>query len=188
MIRITERARARLAGLIDHLDEEACLRLTRAGGSPLAPDYDLAIVDLQSRGSADRLVEAEGIRVLLEGGESEEVTIDFLDEPGAAGFQVRSGDPGPAAPAVGPLEERVRRVIEEKVNPGVAAHGGRITLREVRDDVAVIEMEGGCQGCTLSQMTLRRGVERMIREAVPEILGVHDATDHGSGDSPFYTS
>lgn len=188
MIRFTERARERLTRLIDHLDEEACLRLTHAGGSPLAPDYDLAIVDLESRGETDRLVEADGIRVLLDVGGSDEVTIDFLDAPGASGFQVRpAADTGRGA-AGGSLTERVQRVIDETVNPGVAAHGGRITLREVRENVAVIEMAGGCQGCSLSQMTLRRGVERMIREAVPEIIGVHDVTDHSSGDNPFFTS
>jgi Fe/S biogenesis protein NfuA len=186
MIRFTDRARERLVSLIEHLDEDACLRLSRAGGSPLAPDYDLAIVDLDSRESGEGLVEADGIRVLLRDEPAEPFLIDFHDGPGASGFQVRS-EGGGGDPAGGSLEERVRRVIEERVNPGVASHGGRITLLEVRDDVAVIEMEGGCQGCSLSQMTLRRGVERMIREAVPEILGVHDATDHASGESPFYS-
>jgi Fe/S biogenesis protein NfuA len=190
VIHITESARERLARLIDHLDEEACLRLTPAGGSPLAPDYDLAIVDLDSRSEDDRLLESGGIRVLLDAGGSEEVIIDFLDGPDSSGFQVRPGDGGRevAQAPEGSLAQRVQRVIDEKVNPGVAAHGGRITLREVRENVALIEMAGGCQGCSLSQMTLRRGVERMIREAVPEILGVHDVTDHASGDNPFFTS
>ena len=187
VIRFTERARERLVRLIDHLDDDACLRLTRAGGSPLAPDYDLAIVDLASREADDSLHEAEGIRVLFDGEPAAPVVIDFLDGPDASGFQV-TGEAGAAVAGDGSLADRVRRVIEEQVNPGVAAHGGRITLREVRDDVAIIEMEGGCQGCALSQMTLRRGVERMIREAVPEIMGVHDATDHASGDDPFYSS
>ena len=151
MIRITERARERLARLIDHLDDEACLRLSHAGGSPLAPDYDLAIVDLESRGDGDRLIDADGIRVLVDAAGPEEVTIDFLDAPGASGFQVRPAGDGGGGPAEGSLTERVQRVIDEKVNPGVASHGGHITLREVRDDVAVIEMAGGCQGCTLSR-------------------------------------
>ncbi len=187
MIRFTERARERLAGLIDHLDDDACLRVSRAAGSPLAPDYDLAIVDLASREEDDRLLEAEGIRVLFADEPTAPVVIDFLDGPDASGFQIR-GEAGAAVGGAGSLAERVRRVIEERVNPGVAAHGGHITLREVRDDVAIIEMEGGCQGCALSQMTLRKGVERMIREAVPEIMGVHDATDHASGDDPFYSA
>lgn len=187
VIRFTERARERIVRLIDHLDDDACLRLSRAGGSPLAPDYDLAIVDLASRGADDMLHDAAGIRVLFEGEPATPVVIDFLDGPDASGFQV-TGETGAAVDGDGSLADRVRRVIEEQVNPGVAAHGGRITLREVRDDVAIIEMEGGCQGCALSQMTLRRGVERMIREAVPEIMGVHDATDHASGDDPFYSS
>jgi len=46
-------------------------------------------------------------------------------------------------------------------------------------------MSGGCQGCSLSRMTLRQGVERMLREAVPELTAVHDVTDHASGDNPY---
>jgi Fe/S biogenesis protein NfuA len=187
VIRFTDRARERLARLIDHLDEDACLRLSRSGGSPLAPDYDLAIVELDSRAGDEGLIEADGIRVLMPDDPPGPLLIDFHDGPGPSGFQVHGE--GAAIPSSGgSLEERVRRVIEDRVNPGVASHGGHITLVEVRDDVAVIEMEGGCQGCSLSQMTLRRGVERMIREAVPEILGVHDATDHASGERPFFES
>ncbi|MEN8376361.1 MAG: NifU family protein [Gemmatimonadota bacterium] len=187
MITLTDRARARLTLLIDQLDDDACLRLSHAGGSPLAPDYDLAIVDLASRTESDRLVDAEGISVLLGEDSGAALTVDFVDGQEASGFQVRRTAAAGVAGA-GTLAERVQRVIDERVNPGVAAHGGKITLHEVRDDVALIEMSGGCQGCTLSQMTLRRGVERMIREAVPEILGVHDVTDHTSGDNPFYTA
>ena len=189
MIRITDRARERLAVLIDHLDEDACLRLTRTGESPLVPDYDLAIVDFDSRAEEDRMWDAEGIRVLASEEPAGEVTIDFDDQADEAGFLVLGPAPsGEDACADGSLVDRVQRVIDERVNPGVAAHGGHITLKEVRENVAVIEMEGGCQGCSLSQMTLRKGVERMIREAVPEILGVHDATDHAGGENPFFAS
>jgi len=57
---------------------------------------------------------------------------------------------------------------------------------DVRGSEIFIEMVGGCQGCALSRMTLKQGVERMVRQAVPEISAVHDVTDHTSGDNPFY--
>jgi Fe-S cluster assembly iron-binding protein IscA len=123
VIRFTDRARERLARLIDHLDEDACLRLSRSGGSPLAPDYDLAIVELDSRAGDEGLIEADGIRVLMPDDPPGPLLIDFHDGPGPSGFQVHGE--GAAIPSSGgSLEERVRRVIEDRVNPGVASHGG----------------------------------------------------------------
>ena len=72
------------------------------------------------------------------------------------------------------------------VAPMIAAHGGRIALVEVRENVAYLEMSGGCQGCGMARVTLRHGVERMIREAVPEIAGIVDVTDHAAGTRPYY--
>jgi Fe/S biogenesis protein NfuA len=47
-------------------------------------------------------------------------------------------------------------------------------------------MGGGCQGCAMSAMTLREGIQTAILAAVPEITEVVDTTDHGSGENPFY--
>jgi Fe/S biogenesis protein NfuA len=85
----------------------------------------------------------------------------------------------------GAIADRVRSVLETQVNPAIAAHGGMISLVDVEDTDVYVEMSGGCQGCALSRMTLRQGVERMLREAVPELTAVHDVTDHASGDNPY---
>ena len=85
----------------------------------------------------------------------------------------------------GPIADRVRDVLETQVNPAIAAHGGMISLVDVEETDVYVEMSGGCQGCSLSRMTLRQGVERMLREAVPELTAVHDVTDHASGDNPY---
>ena len=60
-----------------------------------------------------------------------------------------------------------------------------ISLVDVEETEIYVEMGGGCQGCALSRMTLRQGVERMLREAVPELTAVHDITDHASGENPY---
>jgi Fe/S biogenesis protein NfuA len=89
----------------------------------------------------------------------------------------------------GPLASRVVAVLEQAVNPSIASHGGRADLVALNEDdgTAYLRLSGGCQGCAMSQMTLRQGIETTLLEEVPELTRVLDVTDHGSGDNPFYT-
>src|SRR5690606_36130399 len=86
----------------------------------------------------------------------------------------------------GPMAERVQQVIDEVINPGIAAHGGYVELVDVSDDTLYLRMGGGCQGCAASAATLRMGIERMVREQVPEIQEIIDVTDHTAGVNPYY--
>jgi Fe-S cluster biogenesis protein NfuA len=119
--------------------------------------------------------------------------IDWVEEDGRWGFRVHDPKARPAPvrePAElrisGPLAERVQRVFEEVINPGIAAHGGYVELVDVSEDTLYIRMGGGCQGCAASQATLRMGIERMVREQVPEIGEIVDVTDHAAGLTPYY--
>lgn len=85
-----------------------------------------------------------------------------------------------------PIANKVQQVVDDKINPGVAGHGGWVVLLDVQGDTAYIEMGGGCQGCAISQMTLKDGIERIITEDVPEIKHVLDKTDHAGGENPYY--
>ena len=89
----------------------------------------------------------------------------------------------------GPLGLVASRVLDEQVNPAIASHGGRCDLVALDEGarVAYVRLGGGCQGCALSRMTLSQGIESMLREAIPELEGVVDVTDHASGANPFYT-
>jgi cystathionine gamma-synthase len=93
----------------------------------------------------------------------------------------------PASGTTGGLAERVRRVIDEEVNPAVAAHRGRVVLVDVLDGTARIRLEGGCQGCSLAEVTVRQGIERLLRERVPEVVALVDVTEHEAGTDPFFT-
>jgi Fe/S biogenesis protein NfuA len=79
-------------------------------------------------------------------------------------------------------------VLDNEVNPSIASHGGRADLVALDDaqKVAYIKMSGGCQGCSMSRMTLSQGIETALRGAIPELTDVRDITDHASGDNPFY--
>ena len=80
----------------------------------------------------------------------------------------------------------IRALLDDSVNPAVAAHGGHIALVDVQDDTVYIRLEGGCQGCGMADVTLKQGIETEIRRAVPSIRNVLDATDHAGGSNPYY--
>ena len=82
--------------------------------------------------------------------------------------------------------QKVQEVIDQRINPSIAAHGGYVTLLDVRDEVAYISFGGGCQGCGMVDVTLKQGVQVMIKEAVPELRDVLDTTDHAAGTNPYY--
>jgi Fe/S biogenesis protein NfuA len=92
----------------------------------------------------------------------------------------------PPADLSGPVAQRVLAVLEEQVNPAIAAHGGYAELVAVEEDVAYLRLAGGCQGCGLAQVTLSQGIAVAIEDSVPEITRVVDVTDHAQGANPFY--
>ena len=167
----------------------------RMSGDPAAPDFDLSLVDRAERGEDEIELDGGGFAILIKSVDAErldEATVDYVERVNESGFEVRlagavaasGGAGGSEGAPTGEIADRVRAVLESQVNPAIAAHGGAISLVEVKENDIYVEMSGGCQGCALSKMTLRQGVERMLREAVPELTGVHDITDHSSGVNP----
>ena len=84
------------------------------------------------------------------------------------------------------LYEKVSELFEAQVNPAVARHGGRVELIDVQDAVVMLRMGGGCQGCGMADVTLRQGIEGMLRQQVPQIKGIVDVTDHAAGTNPYF--
>ena len=85
------------------------------------------------------------------------------------------------------LKTRVQELIESMINPAVAGHGGFVELVDVQDNRVYLQMGGGCQGCGAADVTLKQGIERLIKEEIPEVAEVLDATDHSTGSNPYYT-
>jgi Fe/S biogenesis protein NfuA len=92
----------------------------------------------------------------------------------------------PPADLSGEVPQRVVQVLEQEINPAIAAHGGYAELVAVEGSIAYLRLSGGCQGCGLASVTLSQGIEVAILDSVPEITEVIDVTDHASGDNPFY--
>jgi len=203
MLNFTELARTKVRDFIDRSDGELPYLRIGVEGSPLAPSYVLTLVSEEERDGEEVQVDLEDFTVLVSPSHEPRLkgaTVDFVERVNETGFEVR---PDPAvleaaatsdgevsseegeAPS-GPIADRVREVLDAEVNPGIASHGGHIGLADVQGTEIYLEMSGGCQGCAMSRLTLRQGVERMLRQEIPEITAIHDITDHASGTNPFY--
>lgn len=112
-----------------------------------------------------------------------------LNDEGLAMDNPNTASPAMAAPKgnlEGPLADQVNQVLEEAVNPAIAAHGGRAELVSVDGTVAYLKLGGGCQGCGMAQVTLRQGIERILMESIPVLTEIVDVTDHASGSDPYF--
>ncbi|HVO34413.1 MAG TPA: NifU family protein [Gemmatimonadales bacterium] len=86
------------------------------------------------------------------------------------------------------LYGRVADLFEAEINPAVARHGGTVELIDVQDAMVLLRMGGGCQGCGMADVTLRQGIEALLRKRLPEIRGLIDVTDHSAGANPYVTA
>jgi Fe-S cluster biogenesis protein NfuA len=86
------------------------------------------------------------------------------------------------------MRQKIQQILNDQINPGVASHGGFVELIDVADNNVFLRMGGGCQGCGAADVTLKMGVERLLREELPQIQNVFDTTDHGAGENPYYTA
>jgi Fe/S biogenesis protein NfuA len=188
MVEFTERARDMVLRFAAASDDPK-VRIAMHG-SPFAPQYEFALVE-ESPGDGDRVMEFAGFSVLLDEASAarmEGATVDWVEGENGSGFSVTNPNArklGESAPS-GDLADRVREVLETQVNPGVASHGGHISLVDVEGQDIYLELGGGCQGCGMARVTLKQGVERMLREAIPELGQVLDVTDHAAGSNPYY--
>jgi Fe/S biogenesis protein NfuA len=162
----------------------------RNPGSPGA-DCQLEFCESWADRGDDRTIECEGFRVIVDAVSAawlEGARFDY--RPTATGGELAIHAPnlrgaGPGADA--PLALRIQHLLDAEINPQLASHGGRVRLDSVGDGNRVtLRFGGGCQGCGMVDVTLKQGVERMLREHFPEIGAVRDATDHASGRAPYY--
>ena len=164
------------------------LRVIVNGGGTAQPQFALNFVATDEISENDTVIEDGDLKIFVDA-ESirwlKDATIDFIEGLEESGFRVDAPNAGIPRPA-GPLAEAVLKVLDEKVNPGVASHGGVVSLVAVEDDTAYLRFGGGCQGCGMSSYTLKQGIEKTLFEEVPAIKKVVDVTDHAAGTNPYY--
>jgi Fe/S biogenesis protein NfuA len=191
VVTFTDGAKAHVVAFLAEESEPLAVRLEVLDSSPLAPQYDLALIEESEKEAGDQVYQQGGFDVvvprssvdLLQG-----ATVDWVESIQGSGFKVENPNIVPIGEglAEGPLADRVKQVIEMQVNPAIASHGGSVTLVEVRDDVVYLEMMGGCQGCGMAAVTLAQGIRRIIMENVPDVRDIVDVTNHDAGANPYY--
>ncbi len=186
MLTFTDAARNKILELLEAQDRAGlCLRLEIKGRGPGGFLYSMSFVGPEDKRPSDVVSDAAGFPVLTDAESAPNLKgarVDFVDELNVSGFKIEN----PNALWTDPVALAVQKVLDEQINPAIAGHGGFVTLLDVRQNIAYIQLGGGCQGCGMVDVTLKQGVEVMIKEAVPQIVAVMDTTDHAAGENPFY--
>jgi Fe/S biogenesis protein NfuA len=175
--------------------ESLALRVEITGAKAVEYTYDLSFEEIAAAEADDHRYTVGELTVLVPAASVDRLRGAELALPrnaGQGGLVIRNPNrPDPLAgldlDLSGDLPDKVTQLLELSVNPALASHGGFATLVGVDDDNNVyVTMGGGCQGCAASAATLREGIQRSIKEAIPEVGEVIDATDHAAGENPFY--
>lgn len=187
LLTLTDTAKQRILELLSaRQEEDLVVRLKIVGRRSTRFEYEFGVMYRRDvtddylcfdLGELELCVDKASIP-LLQGS-----TLDFRGL-GQGGFKIDNPNPVWEDPQA----RQVAELIDAQINPAIAAHGGYITLVDLKDGAAYIHMGGGCQGCGMAAVTLRQGVEKMIREAIPTIREIVDVTAHAEGTRPYYAS
>lgn len=199
VLSITDKALAKILDIIseEHDSDDLALELRVVGVRDGKFSYELAMMALKDTAPDDHREEHGLLTVVIPADSVENVTGAtlqesrdllkpglMLDNPNGPSPQIATN--GPRPDLTGPVEQQVTQVLDNRINPSIAAHGGVAELVAVEGGTAYLRLGGGCQGCGMASVTLSQGIEVAIKEAIPEITSVIDVTDHASGENPFY--
>ncbi|EPJ45695.1 MAG: YhgI protein [Osedax symbiont Rs2] len=194
-ITVTESAEIYLADLLDKQDVEgiSVRMFVTQPGTPYA-ETCLAYCKPEEVIEDDVILEMSRLRFYFEKNSLpylEEATVDYAED--RMGGQLTIKAPNAKVPKVStdsPLEEQVNYILYTEINPGLASHGGEVSLvdlvEEDKGHVAILKFGGGCQGCSAVDMTLKDGVEKTLLEKVNGLIGVRDETDHTVTANAYY--
>jgi Fe/S biogenesis protein NfuA len=201
VLSITGEARATVLEVLANESDPGALALWLevSGVGDNAYTYDMYFQALADAGSGDVVQHDDELPVVIPNDSVERLqgaTLDFVtDAAGEGGLVVVNPNTPPVvapklvAPDVDlsdPMAQQVVAVLEEQVNPSIAAHGGRADLVGIKDSAVYLRLSGGCQGCGMAKATLTQGIEVMLREAIPQITDIVDVTDHADGTNPYF--
>ncbi len=175
-----------LLAMEDEERAELAVRVAITGRrGPGGFQYRMDLVGMDERADDDLVVDLGDFKAFVDpesAPDLEGASIDFVQKLNEAGFRFNN----PNSPWDSPIAAEVQKVIDDRINPSIASHGGFITLLDVKENDVYLQMGGGCQGCGQADVTLKLGVEEMIREAVPQVENIFDTTDHAAGANPYY--
>lgn len=186
MITFTEAARGKVLELLAGEGRRgSALRFSITGRMGGVFQYRLAFMKPEEREPGDVLAAAGGFQIVVDERSAPYLagtSVDYVEDPSQSGFKI--DNPNPLWND--PLAAAVQRLIDDEINPALASHGGFVHLLDLREGLAYVELGGGCQGCGMAHVTLKRGIEARIRDAFPDVTGVVDSTDHAGGANPYF--
>jgi len=192
MVNITEAAQEYLTELLSKQDVEgiAVRIFILDAGTPRAetcisfcrPGEEKSDDETESYKGFTAYIEQRSIPFL------EDAVVDFQKD--SMGGQLTIKAPNSRMPKISDdssLEERINYVLYNEINPGLASHGGHVSLEEIfEESVAVLRFGGGCQGCGMVDVTLKEGVEKTLLGQIPQLTEVRDVTDHSDKENAYY--
>ena len=117
----------------------------------------------------------------------EDAVVDYATD--RMGGQLTIKAPNAKVPMVNadsPVSDQINYYLQTEINPGLASHGGQVSLIDIDDGIAILKFGGGCQGCGQADYTLKEGIEKTLLERIPELKGVRDVTDHSNRENAYY--
>ena len=191
MLKITDLAEKKIKEAIDNYEKPLVgIRAIAQARSPFQVSYGLAFVDKENVNDTDEVMKLADVDFYIAAEQTqyfEGVTLDYEDGLAGSGFKFID-IPRVPKEYIGTLAEKVVKVLDEEINPGIASHGGFVSLVDIKGKDVIIQMGGGCQGCGMANVTLKDGIEVALKNAIPEIENIYDVTDHASGRNPYYKS
>jgi Fe/S biogenesis protein NfuA len=194
-IEVTKSAETYLAELLENQDVAgiAVRMFVTQPGTPYA-ETCLAYCKPEEVIEDDVILELTKLRFYFEKNSLpylEEATVNYAED--RMGGQLTIKAPNAKVPKVSadsPLEEQVNYILYTEINPGLASHGGEVSLVDLIEEeqgfVAVLKFGGGCQGCSAVDMTLKDGVEKTLLAKLPKLVAVRDETDHSVTANAYY--
>jgi Fe/S biogenesis protein NfuA len=194
-LNVTDLAQEKIRGVL----ETQSPPVTTIRVSASAPGkYSMNLEPSGEPGETDTVLEFAGFKVFVDPQSAPLVDgagLDYLETFSGGGFQFsppQSSQPSlqsrtePPEGRDGEIWREIEEILQTEINPAVASHGGVISLIDVRDSTVYVQLGGGCQGCGMASVTLKQGVERLIRDRVPDVAEILDVTDHAGGRNPYY--
>lgn len=194
-ISITASAQAYLRELLDKQEvQDIGVRMfVTQPGTPYA-ETCLAYCRPEEVQEGDEVITLESFKLYLEPNSLpflEEAVVDYAAD--RMGGQLTIKAPNAKVPKVSadsPIEDQINYILYNDINPGLAAHGGEVSLVELysedQGEVAVLRFGGGCQGCSAVDITLKDGVEKTLIERIEGLVAVRDVTDHSYTANAYY--
>lgn len=191
MITISDAAQAHFVNLLADQPEGTHIRVFVISPGTATAECGVSYCPPDAVEADDMELEYNGFNAMVDEKSApflEDATIDFVTDQ--LGSQLTLKAPNAKMRKVSSdasLNERIEYVIQSEINPQLASHGGNIMLLEVTEDgVAILQFGGGCNGCSMVDVTLKDGIEKQLLEMFPgELTGVKDATEHQAGDHSY---